>query len=604
MNAGPHLVPPARGLDGQEPAPPRMGMRDIEPVSEEAPDTIETGKRLIRLSDDRGASLTDRIAARFYRLTWRTPLHALRLKGRFPLKLLGVPEDPIPGDPAAGKALRAGHFLFRGLKQPTARLDFGNMPVPPAFADYIHSFAWLRDLAAAGTRQDVAPIAEALQRRWLDAHDELISEPAWRPDNAGWRILFWLAYAPALLGSDDIVHRSRTLNAVARTARHLDRTADSARAGVPQLVAWAGVVAAGLALPGGEPRRAFGEAGLRNALLTCFYADGGTISRAPAMQADAIAILSMLSRVYALRRIETPAWINETLAVAVPALTGLMHGDGGLGSWQGSGATSPEKVQAVIAASGVRSRPLRQARDWGYQRLTAGRALLQVDAAPPPIARATDAGCASTLAIEFSDGPHRIIVNCGGAALAGALIPGELARGLRTTAGHSTLTLDDQNSTAILPDGTLGKGVTEVEVERREIEGGSRIEVSHDGYVKRHGFLHRRLLILASSGHELRGEDMLLPKGRKRRTDGLPFAIRFHLGPDVEPSMTADGQAVLLRLSGGALWQLRCAGASVRIDDSLWVDGEGRPTPAYQIELSGTVPAGGASVGWLLRMIG
>jgi uncharacterized heparinase superfamily protein len=373
---------------------------------------------------------------------------------------------------------------------------------------------------------------------------------------------------------------------------------------VPQLVAWAGVVAAGLALPGGEPRRAFGEAGLRNALLTCFYADGGTISRAPAMQADAIAVLSMLSRVYALRRIETPAWIGETLAVAVPALTGLMHGDGGLGSWQGSGATSAERVQAVVAASGVRARPLRQARDWGYQRLTAGRALLQVDAAPPPVARATDAGCASTLAIEFSDGPHRIIVNCGGAALAGALIPAELARGLRTTAAHSTLTLADQNSTAILPDGTLGKGVTEVEVERREIEGGSRIEVSHDGYVKRHGFLHRRLLILAGSGRELRGEDMLLPKGRKRRTDGLPFAIRFHLGPEVEPSMTADGQAVLLRLGGGALWQLRCAGASVRIDDSLWVDGEGRPTPAYQIELSGKLPAGGASVGWLLKMIG
>ncbi len=115
-------------------------------------DSVETGKRLIRLSDDRGSSLADRIAARFYRLTWRTPLHALRLRGRFPLKLLGVPEDPIPGDPMAGKALRAGHFLFRGLKLPTARLDFGNLPVPPAFADYIHSFAWLRDLASAGTR--------------------------------------------------------------------------------------------------------------------------------------------------------------------------------------------------------------------------------------------------------------------------------------------------------------------------------------------------------------------------------------------------------------------------------------------------------------------
>ncbi|MFM6853501.1 MAG: heparinase II/III family protein, partial [Sphingopyxis sp.] len=448
--------PAPRAAAAPTPATPAADLPATPPA---APvDTVESGKRLIRLSDDRGSSLADRLAARFYRLTWRTPLHALRLRGRYPLQLLGVPEDPIPGDPAGGKALRAGHFLFRGLKLPLARLDFANLPVPGPFADYIHSFAWLRDLAASGTRKDVAHIAEALQRRWLDAHDDSIAEPAWRPDNAGWRLLFWLAYAPALLSTDDHVHRSRVLNGIARTARHLDRCADRVRAGVPQLVAWAGIVAAGLALPGGEPRRAFGEAGLRKALLGCFYADGGTISRAPAMQADAIAILSMLNRVYAVRRIEPPAWIGETLALAVPALTALTHGDGGLGSWQGSGATPAETVQAVVAASGVRARPLRQARDWGYQRLTAGRALLQVDAAPPPIARSTDAGCASTLAIEFSDGPHRIIVNCGGAALAGALIPTELARGLRTTAAHSTLTLGNSNSTAINENGTLGKG--------------------------------------------------------------------------------------------------------------------------------------------------
>ncbi|MEQ1725465.1 MAG: heparinase II/III family protein [Sphingopyxis sp.] len=609
MSDGAEFAAPARGhsADTDEDAPIVRTGSDA-PANEPQLDSIETGKRLIRLSDDRGASLADRVAARFYRLTWRTPLHALRLRGRFPLKLLGVPEDPIPGDPMAGKAIRAGHFLFRGLKQPTARLDFANLMLPAPFADYLHSFAWLRDLACAGHDSDIAPIAEGLQKRWIEAHDETIAEPAWRPDNAGWRILFWLAYAPLLLSTGDHVHRSRVLNGIARTARHLDRTADSVRAGVPQLVAWAGVVAAGLALPGGDPRKAYGEAGLRRALLGCFYADGGTISRAPASQAEAIAVLSMLARVYALRKLDPPPWIGETLRVAVPALTALTHGDGGLGSWQGSGATSRETVQSVVAASGIRARPLRQARDWGYQRLVAGRSLLQVDAAPPPVARATDAGCASTLAIEFSDGPHRIIVNCGGAALAGALIPTDLAAGLRTTAAHSTLTLADQNSTAILPDGTLGKGVTVVEIDRREVAGEaggmSRLELSHDGYVKRHGFTHRRLLILANSGRELRGEDMLIPVGRKRHRDGLPFAIRFHLGPDVEPNMTADGQAALLRLSGGALWQLRCAGARMRIEESLWVDSDGRPGPTFQLELTGTLPAGGASIGWLLKHIG
>src|SRR3546814_446369 len=131
----------------------------------------------------------------------------MRLKGKYPLKLLAVPDDPIPGDERAGKALRAGYFLFRGTKQPLASLDFSNLDLAPAFADYIHSFRWLRDLSMVTTREQAAPIAEAILRKWLAVHAEKPSEPAWRADNAGWRMLFWTAHAPLILSSTDLVYR-------------------------------------------------------------------------------------------------------------------------------------------------------------------------------------------------------------------------------------------------------------------------------------------------------------------------------------------------------------------------------------------------------------
>src|SRR3546814_6223502 len=131
--------------------------------------------------------------------------------------------------------------------------------------------------------------------------------------------------------------------------------------------------------------------------------------------------------------------------------------------------------------------------------------------------------------MEISDGPYRLVVNCGGAALAGATIPEDLAQGLRTTAAHSTLVLDDRNSTAILNDGTFGRGVTEVELARQELEQCRRLEISHDGYVQRLCFLHRRLLLMGPDGWEIRGEAMLLPSGRRRRADATDFAVRFNL---------------------------------------------------------------------------
>lgn len=578
-------------------------MNDQSP-SEIAQDGIEQGKRLIRLSDDKGLSLAQRLSNQFYRLTWRTPIHSMRLKGRYPLKLLAVPEDPIPGDPRAGKAIRAGYFLFRGKKQILESLDFSALDLDTAFVDHLHSFRWLRDLSTVSTREQAAPIAEAIMRKWLAVHAEKPSEPAWRADNAGWRLLYWTAHAPLILSSTDLVYRSLVLNSIARTARHLDRSAEKALAGLPRLVAWGGIVAASLLIPGGGPRRIFGEAGLERAIASAFHPDGGSVSRSPTAQLEGVMLLSMLQQVYLVRREAMPDFIQLALNRAVPALLGIMHGDGGLGSWQGSGPMPDTLVEAVVQTSGVRSRPLRQARDWGYQRMSAGQTVLIVDAAPPPVSHLALAGCASTNAMEISDGPYRLVVNCGGAALAGALIPEDLAQGLRTTAAHSTMVLADRNSTAILNDGTLGRGVTEVELDRQELEQGSRLEISHDGYVRRLGFVHRRLLLMGTDGREIRGEDMLLPAGRRRRAEATPFAVRFHLAPDVEPTLTADKQGALLRIPLGPLWQFRSGGGALAIEDSLWVDGDGRPHPSKQLVVTGEAAAGGASVGWLLKRVG
>lgn len=564
-------------------------------------DGIEEGKRLIRLGGDKGLSLAERLTERFHRLTWRTPIHGLRLKGRHPLKLIAVPDDPFLGDVRRGAALLEGELSFRGERRRIVDLNLAKPDFSRGFSDYFHSFAWLRDLSTVATRGQATPIAEDLMRRWLAAHAETVSEPAWRADLWGRRIQFWTAHAPLILSSSDLVYRSLVLNTLARGARHIDRGADKLTPGAPRVAALCGVVAAGLLIPGGDPRRSGTEAALAKALGVSIFEDGGSVARSPVAQLDIIMVLTMLRETYAARRLEEPASITTVLARMVPALLGVCHGDRGLSSWQGGGPVPGETIDAIIAATGVRARPLRQARDWGYQRLAAGGAVLIMDAAPPPVARLVEGGCASTLAFEFSDGPNRLVVNCGGARAAIAQLPAALAEGLRTTAAHSTLIVGDSNSTAIHADGTLGRGVGEVELARQESESSSRIEASHDGYAKRYGFLHRRQIILSGDGHEVRGEDMLLPATKRRKLVATPFAVRFHLGLGVTVSPTADGMAALLRLPGGALWQFRCRGGTLAIDDSLWVDGEGRPQATQQLVVSGESPAGGASVSWALK---
>lgn len=583
-------------------------MSRIEPTGTEdtngsqGVDGIEPGKRLIRLSGD-GLSLSERIAARLHKLAWRTPLHSLRLRGRYPLKLLGVPIDPIPGDLRAGGAILEGKLLHQGEFLDIETLDFSNLRLSPGLADYVQSFAWLRDLAAAAPRERSAPIAELIMRGWLAEHATIVGEPAWRSDLWGRRMLFWTAHAPLILSSGDHIYRSAVLNTLARGARHLDRSADKTPQGPARIAAWAGVIVAGLLIPGGEPRQVHGEAGMARALAQAVHGDGGLATRSPVAQLELIEILAQLRAAYAVRRKEPSEAVVSALARAVPALLGVTLGDGGLSSWQGGAPIAASRIATAVEASGVRSRPLRQARDWGYQRLVAGQTILILDAAPPPVARLAAGGCASTLAFEMSDGPHRLIVNCGGSRGVTPL-PAQLTEALRTTAAHSTLTLTDTNSTAIHEDGSLGKGVLEVELDRQELDSGSRLEVSHDGYVRRHGFVHHRQLLLSADGRQLTGEDVLTPSGRKRRNDPIDLALRFHLHPGVEVSNTADGMGALLRIAEGALWQFRCRGGTLSIEDSIWVDRTGRARATSQIVVSAASPAGGTSVGWLLRRAG
>jgi uncharacterized heparinase superfamily protein len=574
----------------------------IEATGEEG--EIEPGKQLIRVGDDRGASFGERLAYRLHRLAWRTPFQAFRLRGRFPLKLLAVPKDPVAGDKLVGEAILQGAIVRRGRTVPIDGIDFADPTLSADFRDYLQSFAWLRDLAAAATRERGAKPAEKLLRAWLAAYAGQVSEKAWRADLWGRRILFWAAYAPYILSSQDLVYRSTVLNTLARGARYLDRSADKAPAGLPRIAAWAGVIGAALVVQGGPARLKTGEAGIVRALAGALHDDGGLLSRSPVEQLALVELLSQLRAVYNAARREMPADLADALDGSVAALMAVTLGDGALSSWQGGHMGSRRRVVAAVEGSGADARPLRQARGWGYQRLAAKKSVVVFDAAPPPPARALRGGCASTLAFEFSDGADRLVVNCGGPGTETDALPAELARGLRTTAAHSTLTLGDRNSTAIHEDGTLGKGVAQVELSRDESGGAVMAEASHDGYVRRYGITHQRQLQLSADGLLLDGEDRLLAEGRRKRGEAVPFALRFHLAPGIEVTSTADGRGALLRIRGGAVWQFRCRGGQLAMEESLWIDGDARPLDTVQLVVTGETPAEGTTIGWQFRRAG
>lgn len=521
-------------------------------------------------------------------------------KGRSPLRLVAVPRDHVMGDRARGDALLGGRLVIGSDEISLAEIDFSAVGVRGPLARNVQGFSWLRDLAASASRDKGARLAEAIAGRWLIAHGTRVDE-AWLPELWGERILFWTAYAPYILSSRDAGYRSALLNTLARGARHLDATADKASPGLPRITAWAGALVAALTVQGALSRLSRAESGLMRSLAGAQFEDGGLMTRNPPEQMLLVDRLGLVRAAYAAAKQTQPEALENAASAALAALHGVTMGDHGLSSWQGGNPGDPARLAALVEGCGLRARPLRQARGWGYQRLSALGTIIVLDAAPPPPARMASIGSASTLALEMSDGAQRLVVNCGGPGLEPTALPGELVQALRSTAAHSTLVLDDTNSTAILPDGSLGKGVTDVEIARSEDNDCSRIEASHDGYVKGFGLVHQRRLSLGNDGKEVRGEDRLSPRGRKRIREAAPFAIRFHLAPGVEATITADGMGAILRSSGAPPWNFRCRGAMLQLEESLFLNGHGQPVPTLQLVVVGEVSAIGGEIAWQFR---
>ncbi len=583
----------------------------------EGVEPLDPARALVPADFARKSDLFDAALGWAYRLGVPGSMLAAPLRKPARLRLLATVASPLEGDRVRGKAIRAGYFLVEGLKLPFAEVDHSpsaRLPVPQQ--KLLHGFSWLRDLAAAAPRETAAPNAEMLAARWLDGHGEIAREsfkgPAWSVERAGERLLAWLVHAPLVLSGENPAMRPRMLRAIEQTARWLDRHVGKEQDRLAAMTGWAAIVAAGLLLPDGRPRRIFGETGLLHAFGEMVAEDGGVVSRSPLAQMQAIAVIVDLEACYAAVRREPPPALQALLQLLVPPLLALRHGDGGLGSWQGAGATSAHAFARLIAASGVRTRPSRDTRHWGYQVIAAGKSVLQFDAAPPPRPRDARFGCASTLAFELSHGASRIIVNCGGAELAGGATPARIEQGLRGSSAHSTLTLEDANSTAVLINGQIGKGVEAVEFTRSATgpagRQATRLEASHDGYAARYALTHRRILVLSADGQELRGEDVLEPAGKRGQRGKVGFAIRFHLGAGVEAGLSGDKRGAGLALPDGSYWQMRLGGdigdAVLAIEESLWVDGDGRPQGTSQLVIEGLASRGGGRFPWLLKRMG
>jgi uncharacterized heparinase superfamily protein len=551
-------------------------------------------------------SLSGRLQRRFASLWHGTRLYALTLPRKAPLELPLLPDDPFPGTTANADRLFQGRFVFAGVEivsphaapwsvsADEARLDAASQA---AWAAGLHGFGWLRDFAAQGG--DMARrMARSLLADWMAKFGTRIHGLPWRADVAGTRLTHWLLAAHFLLDGADERFAHDFLLLVARHRAHLGHAALLAPPGLPRLAALLGLVYGVEALGEGEREGASAMRALCLCLDTQIHADGGHVSRNPSLLLRLLRDLATLWLFLKAVDPERAAALQGYLDRMGPMLRFFRHGDGALALFHGGEEELPAQIDLALDLAESKGKPLSSATQSGYERAVVKRALLLLDAAPPPAGPALPHR--GLLAAEFSAGKDRLIVNCGASRRAG----GSWAEALSGVAAHSTLTLGSVNQKS----GEPSRDAT-VSVTRNEQDGAIWFEAEHDGWRASHGRLYRRRLYLAASGEDLRGEEIVTESARSTN-GGMPVeaTLRLHLHPSVHASMIGSGDTVLLKSASGQGWRWRGAGGVVRLEDSVYCGSRdtmatGEPRRTQQIVMAGSAGADPLVFKWALTKI-
>ncbi|MGQ0663466.1 MAG: heparinase II/III family protein [Pseudomonadota bacterium] len=545
---------------------------------------------------------------RLARLGYANPLYRLALIGGAPKRLLRLPPDPWPGDGARGQAILAGKLVCAGKTVSADRPDWFSPALGVATLTDLHRFDWLDDLAAAGG-EPARRRARDLIALWLDAEHGW-HEIAWAPEVLGARVAAWLAHAKFISRGEGDELGPRILASLARQVRHLSRVAGRWAAGGDRLIALKGLIYATLCGIGGERRARSALKALAGELAYQVLPDGGHIERSPQVHLRALAALVDIRDMLRAAGHEAPAELHSAIERMAPMLRFFRHGDGGLALFNDSNEESPAFIDAVLVRAHAKGRAPERASDSGYQRLAAERVLLLVDAGAPPPPGLDRHAHAGTLSFEMSYGKERLIVNCGAYPSADPV----WRRAQRFSAAHSTLVVDETNSSEVRPAEGLGRRPATVTCVREEADGNTWLTISHDGYLAQRRLVHRRRLYLAQDGADLRGEDALLatPLAAAEAAGGGPqaapghhgaYALRFHLHPEVQASLIQNGAAALVRLPSGAAWRLVGGGGRLELAESVYLGARGLARRTQQIVISGPIAGAGAVIKWALKRV-
>ncbi len=196
---------------------------------------------------------------------------------------------------------------------------------------------------------------------------------------------------------------------------------------------------------------------------------------------------------------------------------------------------------------------------------------LYFDSGEPPNYKVSKDYQSGPLSFEYSSDKDKIITNCG----YGRKISKKIQILSKFTSGQSTLCIDDTSVVKFKKNNLINKVYGSTisntfkifDVERKENKEDIEISATHNAYLEKFGYLHKRKINFYKKSSSIDGSDYLI---KKYGSSDVNFSIRFHLYPGINTVKTLSGKSILLQTNGNKAWVFSSDELAIDLEKSLF----------------------------------
>ena len=230
------------------------------------------------------------------------------------------------------------------------------------------------------------------------------------------------------------------------------------------------------------------------------------------------------------------------------------------------------------------------------------KATLYFDSGEPPIYQLSRDYQSGPLSFEYFNENDKIITNCG----YGRKISKKTKLISKFTSAQSTLCLDNTSvvkfkKNSIINDiygPTINNSFKIFDLERNEDKTNTTVSATHNAYLKKFGYLHKRTIKFFKKNNSLSGNDFLIKKDKDDMN--VEFSIRFHIYPGISVIRTLSGKNILLQINKKKSLIFSTNSEIVDVEKSLFLGGN-KILNNQCIVIYGNTKSKDANIEWELK---